>query len=365
MKIRTQFIALILAFGLLASLCACSKNAGSSRPVQTPVATAKGNTALTDDTLVLTVNGEPVYWDEFKYWMHSTLLSCGYVSGDALDWDATFMGKLTLREYLLADAVESATLYKTIQLTALELGIKLDDEDRQSIKDIVDGNIEYFGSKEAYQEYLKKSCLNDELMQYLLESSCYYYKIFVEMFGENGERVPDSDAVAYGLENGYYRAKHILLSSKDENDEPYSEDILAEKRSQLEGILEQLKSAEDPTALFDELMHEHSEDPGLESSPDGYQFAEGEMVDEFQSAVEELYDYEFSDIVEMPDFGYTIIMRLPLNPNGSLSSAGAGSTTLRYETASFQFESFVKSWCSDAYIEYGDAYNKIDPAEWF
>ena len=130
MKIRTQFIALILSFGLLVSLCACSKNAGSSGSVQTPVATATGNPALTDDTLVLTVNGEPVYWDEFKYWMHSTHLSCGYVSGAARDWDAIFMGKLTLREYLLADAVESATLYKTIQLTALELGIELDDEAR-------------------------------------------------------------------------------------------------------------------------------------------------------------------------------------------------------------------------------------------
>ena len=55
----------------------------------------------------------------------------------------------------------------------------------------------------------------------------------------------------------------------------------AEKLAQAEDILAQLQASDDKVNLFDKLMHEHSEDPGLESYPDGYDTFPGQMVPAF------------------------------------------------------------------------------------
>ena len=71
--------------------------------------------------------------------------------------------------------------------------------------------------------------------------------------------------------------------------------------------------SEDPIALFDQLMQEHSEDGGLAANPEGYTTSKGEMVAPFEETALALKDGEISDVVES-EFGYHIILRLPLDP---------------------------------------------------
>ena len=184
------------------------------------------------------------------------------------------------------------------------------------------------------------------------------------MFGADGEQVPDADAIAFGTDNGYYRAKHILMSFTDDEGNPYSEDEMADKLSQLEDILSQIKASDDPVEAFDQFMLEYNEDPGMAAYPNGYQFVKGDMVTEFQAAVESLEDYGISDIVTMGDYGYTIIMRLPLDPDEAAISDMYGST-LRYNTANFEYEALANTWTVEANIEYSDNYSYVDPADWF
>lgn len=91
--------------------------------------------------------------------------------------------------------------------------------------------------------------------------------------------------------NDYMAAKHILVSDKDTATD----------------ILNKIKKGAD----FDELMNEYSEDPGLYTNPDGYVFTDGEMVEEFESAVKKLKVNAVSGIVES-DFGYHIIKRIEI-----------------------------------------------------
>jgi hypothetical protein len=111
-------------------------------------------------------------------------------------------------------------------------------------------------------------------------------------------------------------------------------------------------------------MNENSEDPGLASYPNGYQFAAGDMDPSFQSAVETLSEYGISGVVEMETYGYTIIMRLPLNPNEPILSDQSGST-LRYIAASSRFQTQLDAWIGELDIKYAPAYDLLNPADWF
>ena len=373
MKNAKRLTALLLSVGILAagmSGCGGSTDPDASASTSpdasaSPTVAAEAHTApdFAEDTLILTIAGKPVYWPEFKYWLNYSLQYSGASQAGAVDWDAEYSDGLTLREYILQDAVKAVALYRVIDKTAEEMGLEISEADNANIDSIIQSNRSYFETDEEYDNYLAENYLSNDLMEYLLRASCNYYNIFVRMFGENGEQVSDADALAYGADNGFYRAKHILLAAKDADGNEYSEDEMQQKFETLQGLLEQLRSSSEPTVLFDELMSEYSEDPGLATYPEGYQFTAGTMDSDFQAALEKLDDYGISDVVKIRD-GYTIIMRLPLDPDGVALADGYGYT-LRYNTANHEYETLANTWVEEAEIVYSEDYARVDPSDWF
>lgn len=359
MKNTFKFISLALVLCIIIStFTGCAPNT----PIPTP--TQDAASPFNDDTLIVTIEGSPVYWPEFVYWLNFSLQYCGFVPGREIDWDMEYSANMTLAEYVMYDAVKAAALYRMIDRNAELMGVTLSEADLDNIEAIMEQNRSYFENDKDYEAYLAESYLNEELMEYLLACSCKYYNIFVKMFGAGGEVISDTEAIAFGLENNYYRAKHILMSFTDDEGVAYSKSEMETKYAQLEDILAQIKAADDPNAAFDSFMAEYSEDPGLAGYPDGYQFVKGDMVDEFQVAVEGLEEYGVSDIVTMGDYGYTIIMRLPLDPDEAAVSDVTGYT-LRYHTANFAYEALTNTWSLEANIEYSNNYNFINLAELF
>ena len=111
-------------------------------------------------------------------------------------------------------------------------------------------------------------------------------------------------------------------------------------------------------------MNTYSEDPGLLAYPNGYQYVSGIMDPSFQSAVESLSDYGISDIVKMPTYGYTIIMRLPLNPNEPIFADQNGST-IRYIASATRFQTQLDAWLQEMDIQYAPAFEQLNPEDWF
>lgn len=105
----------------------------------------------------------------------------------------------------------------------------------------------------------------------------------------------DEELKSYYEEN-YIRAKHILIAKNGENN--------AEARDKAATVLKSVNTGAD----FDKLMEKYNEDPGMKTQPDGYIFAHGEMVEEFEKAAFELKEGKTGGIVET-DFGYHIIKR--------------------------------------------------------
>ena len=86
-----------------------------------------------------------------------------------------------------------------------------------------------------------------------------------------------------------------------------AEEVTAAK-AKADDLYKQIKDGAD----FDKLMNENSQDPGLATAPDGYEFGKGQMVPEFEEASYALAVNEVSEPVET-SYGYHIIKRVPLD----------------------------------------------------
>lgn len=110
-------------------------------------------------------------------------------------------------------------------------------------------------------------------------------------------------------------------------------------------------------ANFDDLIKEYGEDPGMESSPDGYVFTEGEMVDEFYQGTKALKAGEISEPVNS-SYGIHIIQRVELTDDDFANYEGNVKSTLMSE----RFVEQLEQYKDDADVKTTSAYNKIDVA---
>jgi len=100
----------------------------------------------------------------------------------------------------------------------------------------------------------------------------------------------------------WLQAQHILIS-KDE------------KGDGLKKAEELLKKVNSNGADFTDIMLENSQDPGSISTPEGYIFTEGQMVEPFYKGALDLKEGEISGIVES-EYGYHIIKKIKHWENG-------------------------------------------------
>ncbi len=172
----------------------------------------------------------------------------------------------------------------------------------------------------------------------------------------NGEIDIDEDEIDKNFKNDYVKAKHILISTTDPNTgAALADDQVAAANTKAQSILDQIRGGAD----FDELMNANSEDPGLQTAPDGYVFTKGQMVAEFESAAFALAEGQVSGLVNT-DYGIHIIKRIPLNVGGAQEMQIIQS--LQYEAAYPQIEELIKVWKAKEKIKTNDdALGKAKP----
>ncbi len=174
------------------------------------------------------------------------------------------------------------------------MGIKFDEETQTEIDEYKQQVVDAYDSDTGYNEFLKENGLTDEYIDRLV-SVGFYSDALQEVVENVG--YTDEEKREYFKEH-YRRAKHILLTSEEED---------ATIEAQAEELLERAQSGED----FDTLISEYSEDPGSETYPDGYVFTDDEMVVEFQDGVDSIGIGEFTLVKS--SYGYHIIQRLALD----------------------------------------------------
>ncbi len=129
-----------------------------------------------------------------------------------------------------------------------------------------------------------------------------------------------SKVLEYFEENDYVRAKHILVMFPGANEGRVpTDDERQEAFSKALDILVKVKAMKSPDE-FDALMEEYNEDPGMKTSPDGYYFTYGKMVEPFEKAAFALEVGNTSSLVET-NYGFHIIQRLPLDDESIVYAA--------------------------------------------
>ena len=196
----------------------------------------------------------------------------------------------------------------------------------------------------------------------------HYTALMDHIYGEDGSSLSEDDLNAFLAENEYVTVKHILFKTTDDSGAALSDEDKAAKKQQAETAAAQLKAETDQTKsveLFDTLMNENSEDPGLASYPNGYCFTSGQMLEAFETASKALEEYGVSDVVETTA-GYHVILRLPTTPDDVVSVGSDGTVqTLRYIAAATNYDSLLNGWMDEAEIVWEPAFETLDYAAIF
>jgi parvulin-like peptidyl-prolyl isomerase len=326
------------------------------------------------DEVMMTVDGIDVSWGELFYWYVYDVSNMEKNYGDISDWDAAcgFAEDKTNREYVMENALDTVKHYCALESKAKELGVSLNDDDKAKLQTTWNSNVKSYGNgdEETFLAYLQKAYLSKDLYDHINELSMLYERMLDNMFGANGEKLSDSEILEKSADMGYVRVKHILISTKDDSGTALTGDKLAEKKTQAESLLSELKGITDKTALekrFDEMITEYGGDPGVEYYTEGYTFipGKGTMDENFETAAGKLSEYELSDLVQS-DYGYHIILRLPLTTTATVEySSETSKTTLGYYVAQNMFGAETDNWSNESTVSFTKTYNDMDIAKVF
>lgn len=239
---------------------------------------------------------------------------------------------------------------------AAENDIKLTAEEKKAIKDDKDKQISDMGGRSKFVQTLKDQHMSEEVYDLLGSFGKLQQKTMSALFNNGGKFAMSEADVIKKVTDGNIRAKHILIQAKKE-DKDY-----ADKVKKAEGILARLNKGED----FDALMKELGEDPGMNSTPDGYIFnKEGQLLSDPSTTFDKTFTAEsfklqvnqVSGLVKT-DFGIHIIKRFPLDEAYVKSKIDTFYPSFASEAFQSKLDEIVKT----LKVETTDAYKNLDVA---
>lgn len=264
------------------------------------------------DTVVANVGEYEITKSEFEFYLQGIKQQMqGTELSTEEDWHTKEIdGKLAI-EVAKEEALNNA-LYNIAYIEIYKnMGHKIGAEEKKAIKETKDNIVAEYEQNGGYEEFLKTQGITDEFVDLLCESIYCSDQLYAEF--TQGKDVSDERVNQHFEENAdelakYRTAKHVLISTQNiETGEAYDDAKKAEAKQKADEILKKAKNGED----FDALVNQYSEDPGSKTSPNGYTFGDGEMVQEFQDCVDSLKPGEIGFC--QSSFGYHIVKRVELD----------------------------------------------------
>ena len=242
--------------------------------------------------VIASVNGTDIYSDSFKANMNILFhinKSKKYTKEEIQTEENQYLDYLTLN--------------KAIYEIATKEGVTIDDQSvQESYLTIIEKLTDSLYMNE--EQILKKFKLNkDEI----LESLRMDY--IVTKYLEDNSQVSDEEALEYYNNNTdeftQYKASHILIATLDNSGNELTDSEKESAKQEALSILDRVNKGES----FEELAKKYSEDGSASDGGDLGYFEKGDMVENFQKAIEEIEVGELNqNIIETP-YGYHIVKK--------------------------------------------------------
>ena len=360
-----RILTLLLACTMTAALLSgCAKQETASDPLQAAL------DAYAPDTVVMTIDGTQVHWNEFAYWLCTTAKQFARDAGVPVieDWNAVYDEQTgeTYADALLRTVTEQLKQFHSLEAQAADFGLEPGADGDAYVEQSVAESLSKvpLGDGEDSDKALKRFSLDRDVLRYQARIAYLELLVYQEMFGADGEKLSEDDLNDYVAQKGYMTAKHILLSTADSSNQPLPDDVKAEKLESAKRIIERLRKIEDPAELvreFDRYAGEYNEDPGVASYPNGYCFCTGQMDPAFEAGTAALQPYEVSPEPVESAYGYHVILRMPTTGDEALDVNADGTPyTLRSDAAQAIYEQLIRAWIDDAEIQWAEGFETLD-----
>ena len=247
MKKRLLALALTCALGLtLLSGCAGGDSSSSSSSSADGSDTSASQvepmdlTGVTDpylataglagDTVVATVGesditaGEVLYW--LNYGVELYLSQNMYYGITQVPWDDQLTEDATVKDALMQSALETAAFYRVLPVMAQREGLTLPQETLDELEEAMSAAVASAGSEQALEHQLWYQMTTPDGYRAMYTAGEYYDLLQQLYYGEGTEGYPtDAEVLSYAQDElGVYRAKHILLLTKDMSQTVTNED---------------------------------------------------------------------------------------------------------------------------------------------
>lgn len=299
---------------------------------------------LDPKAVLATIEGVPVYWEEFYFELQSARQRIEFQEGGPImDWSATFTTQtvydetLSFDEFVMLSAMDGVLDRRAVEVLFAELGESLDEDFDEDIREQF---MEHNGMDEqVFEEFLRENFLTAAVFSAVNRDFVMRDMALGLLYGSFGEEASDEAVAEVIEEQGILRAKHILISTLDDERMPLPPMEAAAASELARALSQELETLEGEAQLarFEEMLEEYGEDPGMEMEPNGYIFMPGVMIEEFTEATQALEMYEISAPV-LGMFGYHIILRLPVQREAVVMQPGGGEWQVQAMAAQLQMQ---------------------------
>lgn len=222
----------------------------------------------------------------------------------------------TMQQYLDARIQSYIITYNLYSQHFDKLGLELDKDVEKEIEDTIKTLENQYGGKDALEEALEASGYDYDQFCEQYYNEAKEEAIIMYYFGPDSDINPTPrDEIRMYYDEYYAKIKHIFFSTRDEEENDYSNEKKAEIGATAQRVYDRVLAGED----FEALLDEYNEDPGMASNPGGYIFSKDD-TSYVPLFVDTAFDINAGDVKLIQTYlGYHIVKKFAFTEEDAFS----------------------------------------------
>ncbi len=292
-----------------------------------------------DNRLVMTLNGEKIYYDYYRYAIMN-------IKEDFV-WQTPDYSETEENAEIISEQAVNFLLENQAKIELAEkYGIELSSDEKKEISESKKNQIAQLGSEEEFEKLLSSSYLTEYTFEYIQKINKLWSKVYDHITSESSGIIKATDEEILLNVKSNFRCYRYIVVYNQENES------IEENKKKIKEAEERLADGVD----FATLIKEYGEEPSMLSNKDsGYYFTQGEISEKIEAVVNSLSENGVSDIIDM-NYALFIVQRLPLDDD--YISENFDDFRIKYKAG--EFNRMLKEEAKNIEIKYADLYKELD-----